>query len=277
MESQLPLDYPTPPGNRAPMEVIFLGTGTSHGIPMIACHCDVCTSADPRNRRSRASIHVVMDGLHIQVDAAPELRLQCIQNDVTWIDLFILTHGHADHSAGMDDLRRFCDLLGGNALPVYTTDEGMGRVLAAYPYTVIERPVVKGYAAFKLQQLPAKLELPQGVIESTLLPHGGVNTLGLSFTEASSGKKFVYYTDCKRVPAEAVALARGADVVVLDGLRPEPHPSHMCIDEAIAVAREIGAPQTFLTHLTHSVDHAKTSSELPAGISLPYDGLRLSV
>src|SRR3954464_11892861 len=228
------------------MEVIFLGTGTSQGVPMIACDCAVCTSTDPRNKRTRTSIHVEMDGLHVQVDAAPELRLQCVRENIRQMDFFILTHGHADHVAGMDDLRRYCDLLGGNALTVYSTDEGIGRVRAIYPYAIGERPAAKGYAAFKLLPMPATLELPQGVIRSTLLPHGGVNTLGLVFTERSSGKKFVYYTDCKRLPREAIALARGADAVVLDGLRPLPHPSHMSIDEAIAAAGEIGSPQSWL-------------------------------
>src|SRR4051812_41644642 len=198
------------------MEVVFLGTGTSQGVPMIACDCAVCTSADPRNKRTRASIHVVMDGLHIQVDAAPEFRLQCLRENIRNLDLFILTHGHADHIVGMDDLRRFCDLIGGNALTVYSTDEGMARVRSIYPYAIAERPVAKGYAAFKLVQMPAVIDLPQGRIESTLLPHGSVNSIGLVFTERSSGKKFVYYTDCKRVPPEARALAYGADAVVLD-------------------------------------------------------------
>lgn len=257
------------------MEVIFLGTGTSQGVPMIACNCAVCASTDPRNHRTRPSIHVVMDGLHVQVDAAPEFRLQCRRERIEWLDLFILTHGHADHIAGMDDLRRFCDLIGGEALTVYTTDEGMARVLAMFPYAIAERPVAKGYAAFKLVDLPPMLDLPQGTIRSTLLPHGGVNTLGLIFTERSSGRKFVYYTDCKRVPREAVELARGADAVVLDGLRPLPHPSHMSIEEALAVAREIGAPGTWLTHLTHLNDHAELAAALPPGVAPAYDGLRL--
>ena len=157
---------------------------------MIACDCAVCRSSDPRNSRTRASIHVVMDGLHVQVDAAPEFRLQCLRENVRALDFFILTHGHADHISGMDDLRRFCDLLGGTALTVYSTEEGMGRVLAMYPYAMAERPISKGYAAFKLVAMPETLELPQGTIQSTLLPHGGVNTLGLIFTERSSGKKF---------------------------------------------------------------------------------------
>jgi phosphoribosyl 1,2-cyclic phosphate phosphodiesterase len=259
------------------MEVIFLGTGTSQGVPMIACGCRVCTSPDPRNRRTRASVHVVMDGLHVQVDAAPELRLQCLREKIEWADFFILTHGHADHVCGMDDLRRFCDLRGGSALTVYSTEEGMGRVLSIYPYAMAERPISRGYAAFKLEAMPPMLELPQGTIQSTLLPHGGLNTLGLVFTERSGGKKFAYYTDCKRVPHEAVALARGADAVVLDGLRPQPHPSHMSVDEAVAAAREIAAPATWLTHLTHMTDHAELEASLPAGVRVAYDGLRLKL
>ncbi len=259
------------------MEVIFLGTGTSQGVPMIACDCAVCTSPDPRNQRTRASVHVVMDGLHVQIDAAPEFRLQCVRENVRQMDFFILTHGHADHIAGMDDLRRFCDLLGGTAMTVYSTEEGMGRVLAMYPYAMAERPISKGYAAFKLVAMPPRLDLPQGTIESTLLPHGGLNTLGLVFTERSTGRRFAYYTDCKRVPAAAIELARGADALVLDALRPLPHPTHMSIEEAIVAAREIGARQTWLTHLTHLTDHATLAESLPAGIALSYDGLRLSL
>ncbi len=259
------------------MEVIFLGTGTSQGVPMIACDCAVCASPDPRNRRTRASIHVVMDGLHVQVDAAPEFRLQCLREKIAQLDVFILTHGHADHIAGMDDLRRFCDLLGGQALTVYTTDEGMSRVLSMFPYAIAERPIAKGYAAFKLVDMPPLLDLPQGTIQSTLLPHGGVNTLGLIFTERSSQKKFAYYTDCKRLPHEAVDLARGAAAVVLDGLRPTPHTSHMSIAEAIAGAREIGADQAWLTHLTHLTDHGPDEAKLAPGVRFAYDGLKLQV
>jgi len=262
------------------MEVIFLGTGTSQGVPMIACDCEVCTSADPRNRRTRSSIHVVMDGLHIQVDASPEFRLQCLRENVRQLDVFILTHGHNDHITGMDDLRRFCDLLGGNALTVYSTDEGLARVLAMFPYAIVERPVTKGYAAFKLTVMPGVLEFPQGTIHSTLLPHGGINTLGLVFTEKSSGKKFVYYSDCKRVTTEGHALAKGADVVCLDGLRVQPHPTHMNIEEACAAAAEIGAPTTYLTHLTHQIEHEAWNRKLAAeqpGVQLAYDGLRLKL
>jgi len=259
------------------MEIIFLGTGTSQGVPMIACDCTVCRSTDARNHRTRTSLHVVMDGLHVQVDAAPEFRLQCLRENITAMDLFILTHGHADHIAGMDDLRRFCELLGDRAMSVYTTDEGMHRVQSMYPYAIADRPVTKGYAAFKLIGMPEKLELPQGTIAATHLPHGALTTLGLVFTERSSGKKLAYYTDCKQVPPAAVALAQGADIVVLDGLRAQPHPSHLSISEAIAVAQKIGAPQTWLIHLTHSSDHAALAATLPPTIFPAYDGLRINL
>ena len=259
------------------MEIIFLGTGTSQGVPMIACDCAVCTSADPRDHRTRASIHVVMDGLHVQVDAAPEFRLQCLRENIRWIDQFILTHGHADHIAGMDDLRRFCDQHGGTALPVWSTEAGMARVRAMFPYAIGERPAAKGYAAFRLQPMPARLELPQGVIESVPLPHGEVVTLGLVFSEKSTGAKFAYYTDCKTVPPAAIALARGAAAVVLDGLRDQPHPTHMSIAEAVAVAREIAAPRTLLTHLTHLNGHSVPAAALPPGVEPAHDGLRLQL
>lgn len=258
------------------MEVIFLGTGTSQGVPMIGCDCAVCTSADPRNSRTRTSIHVVMDGLHVQVDASPEFRLQCVREKIRQIDVFILTHGHADHITGMDDLRRFCDH-GARAITVFTTVEGRGRVAGMFPYAIGDRPVSKGYPAFKLTDMPAMLEFPQGRIHSTLLPHGPVNTLGLVFEEESSGKKFAYYSDCKSVPLAAVTLAMGSAAVCLDGLRPDPHPTHMSIAEACEVATEIGCPNTYLTHMTHSVDHETWSGQLPAGVQLAYDGLRLKL
>jgi phosphoribosyl 1,2-cyclic phosphate phosphodiesterase len=259
------------------MEVIVLGSGTSQGVPMIACTCAVCRSPDPRNSRTRASIHVVMDGLHVQVDAAPEFRLQCLKEGVDRLDLFVLTHGHSDHVAGMDDLRRFCDLKGGEALTIYSTEEGMARVRAIFPYAIGERPIARGYPAFRLAAMPAVMELEQGTIRSTLLPHGDAQTLGLVFTEGSSGRKFAYYTDCKELPGEAVELARGSDAAIIDGLRPKPHPAHMSIDEAVRAGRGIGAGAVWLTHLTHLTDHAAQEATLPDGFKLAYDGLRISL
>ncbi|MDX6765936.1 MAG: MBL fold metallo-hydrolase [Candidatus Methylacidiphilales bacterium] len=254
-----------------------MGTGTSQGVPMIAFDHHHCDLSDPRNHRSRTSAHVVMDGHHIQIDAGPEFRAQCLANDIRSIDTFILTHGHADHVLGMDDLRRFCDQRGGDALDVYTSEEGEERVRAIFPYAVGEKARFKGYAAFRLHRMPEVLELPGGWVRSCSLPHGRIEVLGLVFEEKSSGRRLAYYTDCKEVGAEARKIAREVDVLVIDGLRPEPHPTHLCIDEALAVAADLGARKTYLTHLTHHVDHAKVSAGLPAGVCLPYDGLRVEV
>lgn len=244
---------------------------------MIGCSCAVCTSPDPRNKRTRTSIHVVMDGLHVQVDAAPEFRLQCIREALERLDVFILTHGHCDHVAGMDDLRRFCDLRGGNAIVVHTTPVGRERVRAMYPYAIADRPAVHGYPAFRLEDMPARMDLPQGTIESTLLPHGAEETLGLVFTERSSGARFAYYTDCKALTAASVELARGVDAAVIDGLRPEPHPTHMTIAEAVEAGKTLGCKRVWLTHLTHHSDHAQTEASLPHGFGLAYDGLRIRI
>lgn len=259
------------------MELIFLGTGTSQGVPMIAQpEGEGCDLNNPKNWRTRTSVHVEMSGHHIQVDAAPEFRMQCIQHGVDQIDTFILTHGHADHILGMDDLRRFCDLKGGHALPVYSTAEGLGRIRQIYPYAILDKPLVRGYPAFQLHEMPQMLELPGGTVESVRLPHGALEVLGLVFTEAETGKQLTYYTDCKRVGEEARLVAEGSDVIVLDGLRPKPHGSHMTIREATDTAVEMGAPLSFLTHMTFMVDHDTTEAALPENVHLAYDGLRVS-
>ena len=172
------------------MEVIFLGTGTSQGVPMIGQPPGSVDLANPRNWRTRCSIHVVLGGLHVQVDAAQEFRLQCIREDIHALDLFILTHGHADHVLGMDDLRRFCDQLPDNVLPVYSTPAGLERVRQVYPYAVGEQPASKGYPCFSRgTKCPEALETPGGVIHSILLPHFDWETLGLVFEEAGTGEK----------------------------------------------------------------------------------------
>lgn len=257
------------------MEVIFLGTGTSQGVPMIAHDNPGLDLADPRNWRTRSSIHVRLGDHHIQVDAGPEFRLQCLREEIEQVDTFILTHGHADHVMGMDDLRRFCDLRAGRPLPVYGSAEGLGRVRQIYPYALGEVPASPGYPAFACREMPERLELPGGSVSACLLPHGSIQTLGLVFEEADTGAKFAYFNDCKEVTPRARELARGAQAVALDSLRLKPHPSHMTIHEALAEARTLGAPRTCLTHMTFQINHASWQKELPPGIELAYDGLRL--
>ena len=260
------------------MEITFLGTGTSQGVPMIAHDPgQACDLGNRRNWRTRTSAHVKMGGLSFQIDAAPEFRIQCIANDIDWIDHFILTHGHADHIMGMDDLRRFIDLREGDALPVYSTEEGLERVQHIFPYAIRPRPEFKGYPAFAPQLMPKLLETEGGTIQSTLLPHGRFEVLGLVFTEAETGKRLVYYTDCKQLTPDAITMATGADLVVLDALRPMPHPTHMTIHEAVEAAHLLGAGQTWLTHMTYMVDDERDGAKLPDSIAFAYDGLTIQL
>ena len=257
------------------MEVVFLGTGTSEGVPIIAQPEDFALDLEnPKNWRTRTSIHVVMDGCAIQVDAAPEFRLQCIHNDIRQVDHFILTHEHADHIQGMDDLRRFCRLREGNALPVYSTRSGLERVQAIYPYA-IKKKAKSNYPAFSLVLMPKKLEIDGSIIRSTLLPHGEFHVLGLVFEEKSTGKRLAYFTDCHEVTEEAQALARDADVLVIDALRHQPHRSHLTINQAVGIAKSINAQETYFVHMTCDVEHEIVNKALPEGVQLGYDGLRL--
>jgi phosphoribosyl 1,2-cyclic phosphate phosphodiesterase len=259
------------------MEIVFLGTGTSQGVPMIAHEAPDLDLDDARNWRTRTSAHVIMGGHHVQIDAAPEFRLQCVRSGISRVDTFILTHGHADHILGMDDLRRFIDLRDGEALPVYSSEEGLQRVREIYPYAIRPKPEFRGYPAFLPHLMPERLELPGGVIETVRLPHGRVEVLGLVFTEAATGRRLAYYTDCKFLPERALELARGADLAVLDALRPMEHPTHMTVDEAVAAAGALAARRTFLTHMTYMIDHARDSARLPAGVAFAYDGLRVTL
>jgi phosphoribosyl 1,2-cyclic phosphate phosphodiesterase len=259
------------------VELIFLGTGTSQGVPVIAFDGHHCDLTNPKNWRTRTSVHVVMGGVRIQVDAAPEFRLQCVWNRIPSIDCFILTHGHSDHIAGMDDLRRFCDLRDGDALPVYSTEEGVGRVRAVFPYAIGDRPKYKGYPAFRPLRMPGRLELPGGTIDSFPLPHGSIDVLGLVFEERGTGKRIAYFTDCHEVGEAARARARGADMLVIDALRPEPHPTHLSISEALAVAADVGARRTYFTHMTHRIDHERLTREMSPGVGPAWDGLRVEV
>lgn len=260
------------------MQITFLGTGTSQGVPMIAQDSTgSCDLTDKRNWRGRTSAHLKMGGLSLQIDAAPEFRMQCIENRIDWIDLFFLTHAHADHIMGMDDLRRFIDLRGGVAMPVYSTPEALERLAAVFPYAIRPKPEFKGYPAFAPEPMPEVLTTSAGRIFSTRLPHGRVEVLGLVFEEAETGKRLAYYTDCKHLTPRARELATGADLVVLDALRPMPHPTHMTVHEAIETALELGARQTYFTHMTYMIDHERDSRRLPPGVHFAYDGLTVTI
>ncbi len=258
------------------MKITFLGTGTSQGVPVIGGSKTELNLANPKNWRTRTSAHIEIDGLHIQIDAAPEMRLQCLQNDISWVDIFILTHGHADHIVGMDDLRRFCDVIEGNVLPVYSNEYGMERVRAMFPYALDDKPRSSGYPCFKMSEMPKVLELSKTArIRSFNLPHGPVETLGLVFEE--NDKKLAYFTDFKKLSPEALEAAANADLLSIDALRPKLHPSHTNLDEAIEYTRQINPKSAYFIHTTAQLDYEKIDPTLPSPCRMAYDGLSIEI
>ncbi len=260
------------------MNLLLLGTGTSQGVPLIGHPNEGLDLSEPKNRRNRSCAHLVCDGAHIQIDAGPEFRLACLEFGVPAVDYFFLTHGHSDHILGMDDLRRFCEMRGGEAVPVWTTPEGKERVEAIFPYALRERSA-QGYVALKPMLAPREMTLPCGTrVQTTILPHGPrFVSLGMVFTERATGAKLAYYTDCSDVPAEAIELARDADVLVIDALHQRPHPTHLCFAQALDVAAATRARRTIFTHMTFRVDYARDSATLPPDVELGWDGLSVSI
>lgn len=257
------------------MRLTLLGTGTSFGVPQIGCDCAVCHSTDPRDRRGRTAALVEAPGTTILIDTPPELRLQLLGSGTRQVDGVLFTHEHADHVAGIDDLRMF-SLRRTAPLVCYGSRETVDFLRASYRY-IFDRDVTSYEGTSKprlaLETLPAGTEV--SIAGLPVLPlafeHGHSTVLGFRLGRLG------YLTDVKQVPPAERERLRGLDVLVLNALWWRPHPTHLSIPEAIETARAIGARRTILTHLTHETGHADLSARLPDGIEPGYDGQTLEI
>jgi phosphoribosyl 1,2-cyclic phosphate phosphodiesterase len=253
------------------VELLFLGTGTSAGIPMIGCHCEVCQSPDPRDKRTRPSVVIGHAGQRVLVDTTPELRLQCVAQRVDRIHAVVFTHAHADHIMGLDDVRRFNAIAGGplDAWADARTHAALGQCFGyAFREPEAEQKVFRPHLRARLIDGPFQVAgLPWTPVP---LWHGDMPVLGFRVGQIA------YCTDVSRIPEASFALLEDLDVLVLDALQWKKHTTHFSVEEAIEAARRIGARQTLFTHIAHALAHEATNQKLPDTMRLAYDGERVT-
>jgi phosphoribosyl 1,2-cyclic phosphate phosphodiesterase len=259
------------------MKLTFLGTGTSFGVPQLGCHCEVCRSADPRDKRTRVGAVVETNaGTRILIDTPPELRLQLINAGIDRVDAVLFTHDHADHTHGIDDLRAI-SVRRSAPLPFYGSADTLASLSQKFGYILDEnvRPLPGTYkpeGRAHVIRAGETFSVGDATVSAVSVPHGPMPVFGYRIGPLA------YITDAKEVPSDAIERLKGAQVLVINALFRTEHPTHLSFPEAIEVARQVGAPRTYLTHLTHENFHADLEAELlPRGITPAFDGLTVRV
>ncbi len=261
------------PSDSSDPQALFLGTGTSTGVPLIGCHCSVCTSEDPRNQRLRSSLYLRHEGFGLLIDTTPDFRQQALRHALPGIQAVLITHGHADHIFGLDDIRRF-NTLQQSRIPIFGSSFTLGVLGKVFDY--FHTPGVEG--GYLPQVDFVELERPRRIGPFQVTPfeieHGRDPTQG--FRVDCGASSLAYAPDCFRFPDTAFAAVAGVGTMILDALRHKPHGSHMTVQDSVRTLVGIGARRSFLTHLGHDLEHGALLRQLPAGIKPAYDGLQLA-
>lgn len=280
-----------------PLELLFLGTGTSAGVPMIGCGCAVCRSDDPRDRRDRPSVLIRyddpdlrLDEKHVAfhpdqagkrqvlIDACPELRQQALRENISRIDALFLTHAHADHTFGLDDLRRF-NITMGTAVDIHAEPSVIDQLQSTFRYIFEPHKNINQSFIANLIAHPIDPEVPFDFYGGTWTPlrlmHGRLPILGFRVDHGNAS--LAYCTDVSTIPPETYPKLQSLDVLVLDALRYRHHPTHLTVDRALEIIHQIRPRQAYLTHIAHDISHADLTERLPDGVQLAYDGLHLTL
>lgn len=252
------------------MRIRILGSGTSLGVPVIGCDCPVCRSDDSRNNRTRTSAFVETANQRLLVDVTPDFRLQALRENIRSLDAVLITHEHADHINGLDDLRVF-GWYAGRPVPIYSNEAVKDFIENRFSYAFDPPQEGGGVPALDLHIISEPIALGDIEVTPIQVYHGEMEILGFRFNN------FGYVTDCSRLPDESKARLRGVRVLVLNALRRKPHPTHLSLDEAVALAGELDAGRTYFVHMTHDLEHEETNKSLPERFELAYDGLQIEI
>ena len=256
------------------LSITFLGTGTSQGVPVIACDCRVCQSEDPRDKRMRSSLWVQTPESSLIVDTGPDFRSQCLRQGVPKVDGVLYTHAHTDHIMGFDDLRAFCPW--GSQMPVYGSTATLNNLKRIFEFAFNGENRFPGYIHPVAHEVVDWFEIGGTRILPLPVPHGRTMVYGFLF-ERGGVPLAAYLSDCKSVPEPVRQAITGVRHLILDALRTKPHPTHMNVEEALEVVAAVRPQHAWFTHLCHDLQHAELEASLPPGVRVAYDGLRLEM